>query len=458
MSKRTQETEYIEAKAVRMVPEGFALSELIGSEKASDRLVFLTGAYPGEIVRAKITEKKRGYLKAETTEVISNAFGGRIKQSCPHFNPCAGCRFLDCDYESRLNFKKDMVIDAFRHIGRMPDANILDVLPSPEITRHRNKMEFSFGEDEQGNLILGLRPAGDWRNVIPVPQCNLLPEGSNEFIEAILQMLAQSGYKSFNTTTKEGFLRYLTLRYNSENEFLAYICVGDSSHNEDLTAMFTKLSEDFPNLFGAGLFISSNTGASAQGETVTLIGNDYLMQKIGDVSFRVSPTSFFQTNTKGSELLAKEVEKALKTDGVLWDLFSGTGALSLPLSSKFKKIYGAELVEEAVDDANMNAKRNGIGNVEYIALPTKKALTALSEISFPSAVIFDPPRCGVGAKLMKKIAETAPPEIVYVSCNPVTLAQDIKDISDFYTLEYVQPVDMFPHTYHIECVARLVRK
>ncbi|MFP4458276.1 MAG: 23S rRNA (uracil(1939)-C(5))-methyltransferase RlmD [Candidatus Zixiibacteriota bacterium] len=455
MGKTIRKGDILEVKVEKMVPEGLGLGR---SEDGI--IVFVNGAYPGEKAKVEVYKKKKSYLEAKTLEIIGEKHPKRKEPECPHFGICGGCRFLDIEYQTRLDFKEELIKDALERIGEI-DLSTVDfetIVPSPRKFRHRNKMEFAFGTGDKGNVILGLRKPGDFASVIKADDCLLLPELSNDFMRGLLEEIAQTGLTAYDAHTKSGDLRYLTLRFNTKDEFLAYITINDRDSKMIFEPIFQNLSAKFSTMKGAGVFINEGSGGTATGDMETLYGIDYLEQDAGDVTFRVSPVSFFQTNIYATPLLVKQVDRFTNPGKTLWDLFSGIGTLSLPLAHKFELIYGIEIVEEAVEDAMANAKRNGIKDVMYIANTLRKGLHQLREISNPDVLVFDPPRSGIGKKALRAIMREAPPEIVYVSCNPVSLSRDINYISDMYRLEKVRAVDMFPHTYHVETVTRLVLK
>jgi len=444
----------LEVTVEKIVAEGLALA------RVDRNVIFLDGGYPGEEVRVRITKRKRNYLEGTVIDVIGNRHAGRIDSPCPHYGVCGGCRFIDIDYRSRLSFKEEILKEALVKIGKinLDDVIFNPIVASPKIFRHRNKMEFAFGANESGELILGLRRPGNFRDVIETTDCLLLPEDSNDFMVKLTEDLRNTELKPFNSYTNLGDLKYLTLRFNEKYEFIAYITVADENSGDTVTAVLDSLKKDFDRLVGYGYFVNSSSGSRAQGDSVTLYGDGYLRQHARGITFDVSPESFFQTNIYCNPLLMAEVEHHTGSGDLLWDLFSGTGTLSLPLAHLFSNVYGIEINEAAVKNAEMNAFKNNISNVNYLANTLKKGLKDIVELGRPDVLIFDPPRCGVGAKLLKKIMDIAPQKIVYVSCNPTTMASDINILSEEYRLVEVTPVDMFPHTYHLETVTHLIKK
>ncbi len=453
MKRRYQRGEELFVEIVKMVPGGLAL----GRTEDGDN-VFVRGAYPGERAKCEVTKARRNYTECKALEV-ENPHEGRMDAPCPHFGTCGGCLFIDMQYDHRLKLKEQIVRDAFTRIAGLPeDFPYSPIVAAPEILRFRNKMEFAFGSDDERGIYLGLREPGNYNDVIFAQDCLLLPEMSNRFMDSLAERLNKTGLSAWDNRQKAGDLRYLTLRFNEELKFQAYITVTDESLNVLIGEILDELSDEFPEMVSAGVFVNTGTGGTAKGESFHLGGMERLPQMAGDVTFMLSPESFFQTNIYGTPLLVEKVEELAGSGGVLWDLFSGVGTLSLPLHHLWEKIYGIEIVEEAVEDAIKNAHQNGIDNALYIAAPVNKGFKELKELSDPEVVIFDPPRSGVGKKTMHKIARLAPPRIVYVSCNPETLAEDITELGDMYEIQSIQPVDMFPHTYHVEVVAHITRK
>ncbi len=447
---------------------------------------FVDGGIPGDVVQAQVRFRKKSYAEAFVTKVLSPS-SARVEPRCRYFGTCGGCKWQHLEYAEQCSWKKQHVRDAFERLGKVPFGALHDTLPSAEQFYYRNKMEFSFDDSRwitnaeiasgavfDRNFALGLHIPGRFDKVLDVEECFLQSEISSRIVNAV--RVAAKAHKNsiYQTRTHEGFLRNLVIRTARATGELMVILVTSSiasKADETLIAWFeTEFLSAFPDVTTSIHAVSTSKSQLAIGEPRVIKGSGFITEEILGVKFRVSPFSFFQTNTNQANALFRiTLDYAGLTEGensqlTVWDLYCGAGSITLPAAQRAKFVAGIELSEHSIADARSNAAANGITNVEFYAEDMQKAVKRelLEKLPVPDVIIVDPPRAGLHPDVVAKLAEIAPPVIVYVSCNPATQARDCAMLAERYaeqyTVEQIQPVDMFPHTYHIESVARLVRK
>jgi 23S rRNA (uracil1939-C5)-methyltransferase len=452
---------------------------------------FVEGAVPGDVVRARVRFKKKRYAEAVMTDIITPS-KARRDAACKHFGTCGGCKWQHLDYAEQLRWKQQHVRDAFERLGKIPYGMLHDTLPSPAQYRYRNKMEFSFGDSrwltaeeirtanesgESGQTLdksfaLGLHIPGRFDKVLDVEECHLQHPLGDEIVRTVREAAKARHCTVFQTRTHEGFLRNLVLRTSHATGEIMVILVTSPALHESDESLLAWFADDFVKAFPAVTTsihaVTASKGTVAVGEPSIITGSGVFTEEILGVRFQVSPFSFFQTNTQQANTLFRvaldyaglgEIN-AGERPSVVWDLYCGAGSMTLPAARRAKRVVGIELVESSIADARKNAASNGITNVEFHAEDMQKAVKSrlLERLPAPDVIIVDPPRAGMHPDVVRNLADIAPPVIVYVSCNPTTQARDCALLEERYAVERVQPVDMFPHTYHIESVARLVRK
>jgi len=423
-------------------------------------VVFVDGAFPGELVRAEVLRSKRDYANARAVEVLQ-ASPDRVPQRCDHGGrPCPGSPWQELRYERQLELKHELVGDALRRIGRLDGFELEPIVPAVDAWRYRNKMEYSFGTAEDGALALGFHRRGQWELVDDVRDCMLASEQSNAVRNVVRNWCAQRGLDAFDRRTHEGFLRNLVVREGRRTgELQVRLVTGQGQFEHEQFCADVRAA--FPHADVLWTQTDQLAEVTHGGETEVLAGSSVLHEEVGDLRFRVSPEAFFQTNTETAEVLYGLAGERAQLSGSerVHDLYCGIGTLTLILALRAGEVWGLDVVPEAIADAIENARLNEIDNVHFFAGDVRLALRPLAERApRPDVAVVDPPRAGLSAKVVRRLLESRPQRIVYVSCNPTTLAPNARQIVDAgFDLVKVRPVDMFPHTPHIECVALLER-
>jgi 23S rRNA (uracil1939-C5)-methyltransferase len=424
-------------------------------------VVMVDRALPGDTVRAEVYRVRKSYAEASTVEVVEPS-EQRVPPACAHFGVCGGCKWQDLDYQAQLQYKRRQVTEALRRIGRVEVPPVEEVLPSPETFFYRNKMEFSFGQDPDGLLVLGLHPTGSYRDVFDLRKCHLQSELSNQLVASVREECRRMGLVPYNVKTHEGFLRYLTVREGKLTGEVMVNLVTAEGNDEDVAEIAEAVAAQFPAVVSFIRSVNSRRATVAVGEREeVLFGKPYITERICESTFEITASSFFQTNSRQAERLYSTVLEAaeLTSEDQVLDLYSGTGTISILSARVAKEARGVEAQPDAIRNAERNAALNGVRNCFFVRADVRKALVAMSGDRRPaSVVVVNPPRAGVSKSVIHHMLKLRPRRFVYVSCNPTTLARDLGLICERdYTLRGVRPVDMFPHTSHIECVVRVDR-
>ncbi|GAB5466051.1 MAG: 23S rRNA (uracil(1939)-C(5))-methyltransferase RlmD [Candidatus Kapaibacteriales bacterium] len=441
------------------------------------QVYFVEGGIPGDKVIAQVTKKRKRYREARIKRILEPS-PNRQDPKCKHFWDCGGCKWQHLPYIQQLYWKEKNVRDAMERLGNLHGLSYERIIESPEQYHYRNKMEFSFSAHrwlsydeietdeklEDKGFALGLHAPGNFAKVIDVEFCHIQPQIGNEILSSIRTKAKQLDLTAHDAYTNTGFLRNLVIRTGTDSKEMMVILITRKPESDSELLM----SETFPELLPSGMeyttFHAINDGKNPRTiDSFELLGgNGYIKSEILGVEFRVSPFTFFQTNTSQLDrFLGKAIDEAqLNEDEIIWDLYCGTGSLTLPAAKKAKKVIGIELVQESIDFAKENASLNGIENCDFHAadLHTKKLPDLFNQLEKPDTIITDPPRAGMHPNIVNHILEVAPNRIVYVSCNPATQARDLALISEVYNIIKIIPVDLFPHTYHIESIAILEKK
>ncbi len=459
--------EEVTLKIETLAFEGKAIARMEGL------VVFVNDAVPGDTVRAAITKVKSQYLEARNLELLEPS-GLRVEPRCRYVGSCGGCKMQHIDYTAQLSFKHRHVIDSFERIGKIKDVDIPLPVGADDIFFYRNKMEFSFsdqrwlttaeiesGQEYDKSFALGLHVPGRYDKVIDIGECWLQSGESNRILDSIRRSAKELDIKPYTTHSHDGFLRFLVIRQSrAAGEIMVNIVTSDN-RPDIMQPIIKRLHNDVPEVTTIINNVNRRKAQVAVGdEEIVFYGEGYITEGIGRFTFRISAISFFQTNTGQAEKLysiAKEFGD-LSDDDIVLDLYSGTGTITIYLSDSAKLVYGVESVEDAVKDAKENARLNGVDNVRFVQGDVLEKLNkrdAWLEHD-PTVLYLDPPRSGIHPKAIREIINLRVPKIVYVSCNPATQARDIAALTEHgYRIDRMQPVDMFPHTYHIENVARL---
>jgi 23S rRNA (uracil1939-C5)-methyltransferase len=416
-------------------------------------VVFVREALPGDTVRAVVTKRKRHYGEARLLEVVEPS-PDRVAPKADH----PGAPWQVMPYEKQLEIKAAQVEEALRRLGHLDGFDMLPIVPAVEQWRYRNKLEFSFGTDrESGELICGFHAPGSWEDIVHVEDCLLQSERGNEARRQVLVWARAQGHTAYDRRTQIGELRNLVIREGRRTGDLQVRLVVSEGVEVEAGSLNAAVQAD--SLLVTEIDTVGET--TAGGTTERVAGDETITEELGGLTFRLGGQSFFQTNTEMAEKLYAATADVAKLQGWerVYDLFCGIGTIGLSLASRSGEVWGLEIVEEAIVNALDNAKLNDISNTHYFAGDVRLALRELVEkAGRPDVVVVDPPRAGLSQKVVRRVLEAAPKRIVYVSCNPTTLAPNAAQMVEAgYVLKTVQPVDMFPQTPHIECVALLER-
>jgi 23S rRNA (uracil1939-C5)-methyltransferase len=470
-----------------------------GIAKIGKFVVFVTGAVPGDVVRARITKQKKRYAEARAQEIVTPS-PDRILHRCPSFGACGGCVWQGLGYDVQLEYKTRQVRESLEHLGGLHDFELLPIEGMSDPWRYRNRADFSIGT-HGGSAVIGFRPPGRWDLVLPISECHLLDPGIERARGEVEAWLRNEGLPGWEPRRGEGFARHLLARSAQNGSELLLSLVHAPGELPDTTRLVERLRSALPQLVGLVHAVNGGKAEISSGlGSETLWGRPYLLEKVAGITLKVSVDAFFQTNTRMTDVLyglaAREVMAArgegmtatgaaaeatgaaAKASGaaaapsgdapdlpVIWDLFSGVGSIGLSLAGHAKAVLGIEAVAAAVEDAGENARFNDIGNAHFLEGDVTKVLRAVAEgalelpdeVAKPDVIVVDPPRAGLTEKTISRIGEVGAPKIVYVSCNPATMGPNVARLRDYgYRLVRVTPVDMFPHTPHVECVGLLV--
>jgi len=423
-----------------------------GVARRDGYVVFVQDGMPGDRVRAEVEKSKRAYAHARAVEILEPS-PDRVAPRAEH----PGMPWQVLPYERQLQIKQDQVEDALRRIGRLEGFELEPIMPAVEQWRYRNKLEYSFGTDDAGRLVCGFHAPGRWQEIVEVTDCMLASEAGNAARERVVEWCRAQGLSAYDRRTSAGLLRNLVVREGRRTDELQVRLV--TSRGRIDTEGLAEAAQPVDGL----LWTQTDSVAETTqgGETALIAGRDRLREEIGGLRMHISPSAFFQTNTEMAERLyelAIDYAQPGGTDRV-FDLYCGIGTIGLLMAPRVAEVWGLELVEEAIADAIAGARRNEIDNAHFFAGDVRLALRELVErAGRPDLLVVDPPRSGLSQKVVRRIIEARPRRILYVSCNPTTLAPNAAQlVEDGYALRRVRPVDMFPQTPHIEAVALLER-
>lgn len=441
--------------------------------------VFVARGLPGQKVRARIVHKKNNYAEARIVEVIENS-PHEVAPRCLYFGTCGGCLFQNLDYDSQLAQKQQQVKQSLQHIGGFKNVEVLPTLASPDIYYYRNKMEYSFsnlrwlttteiqsGEVVDRDFALGLHVADYYDKILDIDQCFLLSRRSNLVLQFIKDFARQSDLLPYTTVDHSGFWRFLVIRESKrlDHAMINIVTTADANGEVAVEILAQQIVQRFPFITTVVHNINRKKAQVAFGDEQRVIwGPGFIEELLGSRTYQISANSFFQTNSLQAEKLYQLILDGgqFEKDQIIYDLYSGTGGIAIFVAEKVKKVVGFELIRQAIEDAKKNCQINAIENCHFIEGDLKDNLAnpgdIIEQFGPPSVVIIDPPRSGLHPKLPEKIVQLEPEKIIYVSCNPATLARDLSLLcQDNFKIKLVQPVDMFPHTAHCEVVAFLER-
>lgn len=444
----------IEVDVDRLALEGHGVGRLDGL------VVFVEKGLPGERVRARVRKIKRNFIQARSIEVLKAA-PERVPGRCSHLGTCGGCSWQELDYGAQLRAKTQIVQEALERLGGFRDIQVPATLESPQPFFYRNKMEYTFFAGREGNVVLGLHMPGAYDRVFDVDACYLMSETSNRVLTRARSLTAASGLQAYHSRRHEGFWRHLVLRESKSSGEMLVNFVTHAGALPNQQGLVEALTSEFPEVVSIVRTINTRRATIAQGESEEILhGPGEIEDRIDGLRFKISAASFFQPNPKQAErLFALAMEwSALRGDEEVLDLYAGTGTISLLLARRARRVTGIEMGEGAVVDAQRNAALNGIDNCRFVAADVRTFLLRQDpDLRAMGVVIADPPRAGLHPDVVRALRQLHVPRLIYVSCNPSTLARDLQMLcrDGLYELQKVQPVDMFPHTYHVETVARL---
>jgi 23S rRNA (uracil1939-C5)-methyltransferase len=422
-------------------------------------VVFVRGGLPGDLVRASPTKVKRGFAEAIRTALLEPG-PDRVEAPCRHFGICGGCRFQDYDYAHQLVAKETQVRDALIRLGGFSEPALEPIVPARSVYGYRNKLEYSFAPGADG-LVLGFHRAGRWDQVVDVDECLLTTSVGNAIRDAVREWARAEGLEPYDQDTQTGYLRHLVVREGRNTGQALVVLVTAPGERFDSDFLIETLTR-FPEVRSIHWAVNDRPSETTNLPTRLLWGEEWIEEELVGLRFRVRPNAFLQTNTEMAETLYELARDAAELTGVevVYDLYCGTGTIGLSLAGAAQSVWGVEISEESVACAIENADANGIANARFFAGNVGQSLEELREHAGPpDLVIVDPPRAGLAGKALRRTGALAAPRIVYVSCNPTTLASDLAVLRDEHGYELVRctPVDMFPHTPHIESVSLLQR-
>ena len=442
--------------------------------RVDDMVVFIPYGAPGDVVNIKLDKKKRSYAEAHIVDMVKPS-PDRVTPACEHFGVCGGCKWQHIPYESQLRYKRDQVVDALTRIAKVEIPEVNPTLGSKETFCYRNKLEYTFsckcwitfedlrsGREIADRNALGFHIPGAFDKVLDIKKCWLQDDLSNRIRLFVRQYALAKGYEFYDIKAQQGLMRTLMVRIASTGEVML-IVVFARPEQEKIDDMMGAIAAEFPEITSLLYVVNQKVNDTiADQEVITYRGRDYINEEMEGLQFRIGPKSFYQTNSLQAYELYKVARRmaCLKPDDLVYDLYTGTGTIANFVAQQVKKVVGIEYVPEAIADAKLNSEVNGIDNTIFFAGDMKDVLTDgfIEEHGRPDVMIIDPPRAGMHEDVVNVILNARPERIVYVSCNPATQARDLALMDSLYRVEEVQPVDMFPHTHHVENVVRMTRR
>lgn len=442
--------------------------------RVDDMVVFIPYGAPGDVVNIKLDKKKRSYAEAHIVDMLKPS-PDRVAPVCEHFGVCGGCKWQHIPYESQLRHKRDQVVDALTLIAKVEIPEVNPTLGSKETFCYRNKLEYTFsckcwitfedlrsGREIADRNALGFHIPGAFDKVLDIKKCWLQDDLSNRIRLFVRQYALAKGYEFYDIKAQQGLMRTLMVRIASTGEVML-IVVFARPEQEKIDDLMGAIAAEFPEITSLLYVVNQKVNDTiADQEVITYRGRDYINEEMEGLQFRIGPKSFYQTNSLQAYELYKVARRmaCLKPDDLVYDLYTGTGTIANFVARQVKKVVGIEYVPEAIADAKLNSEVNGIDNTIFFAGDMKDVLTDgfIEEHGRPDVMIIDPPRAGMHEDVVNVILNARPERIVYVSCNPATQARDLALMDSLYRVEEVQPVDMFPHTHHVENVVRMTRR
>ncbi len=428
-----------------------------GLARVDGFVIFCDRALPGQTVRAEVTKVSKGFAEARLVTVLSPS-PDQVEPFCPHFGQCGGCSWQDLAYPAQLFWKREQVAESLRHVAGIAEVRVADTVPSPITRAFRNKMEFAFA----GALHLGLYRRDAPGRICEVTDCGIAPPRCMALVRAAREFCRNFGQPAYDPKTGKGLWRHLVIREAAATgqTMVQLITAPRADAKKAATGLADHLAAACPDLTTFIHSTRKTKSAVAAGERIELVtGPGFIEDRVGRTAFRISPDSFFQTNTAGAERLYDTAMAAAALTGsqTVWDLYCGSGGIALYASAHARQVIGVDSSAMSIRDAKTSAGENGIVNCEFVKGDVRRTLESL-RAKKPDVVFLDPPRAGTHPEVLAALRLLRPARIVYVSCNPATLARDAMALVGDYRVDGVTPVDMFPHGPHIECVMGLARK
>ena len=435
---------------------------------------FVAGAVPGDVVDVWVKKKKNSY-RVGVVEQFKHKSEERVTPFCQHFGDCGGCKWQYLDYEAQLKYKEESIVDAFTRIGQLEIKEQRPILGCDKTKQYRNKMEYSFSSrrwvpqeeldsEEEVNFgpATGFHKAGAFNMVVQIEHCHLQENLSNEIRNFVHKMALEQEWTFYNPREHHGLLRNLMIRNTTLGDWMLVMIFGEDD-KEAIDYFLEKVEKEFPQLSSIYYVINKKLNDSTADQKFLHYAKEKtITEALGHIKYKIGPKSFFQTNTyQAKRLYDKVVELAeLKGDELVYDLYTGLGSIALYVADKCRKVVGVEEIAPAIEDANFNKELNGVSNAEFVVGDCKEVFTEafVAQHGSPDLIIVDPPRAGLHKDVVAVLEKTGVAKIVYVSCNPSTQARDLALLHDAYSVELIQPVDMFPHTHHIENIALLKKR
>ncbi|MBR0201809.1 MAG: 23S rRNA (uracil(1939)-C(5))-methyltransferase RlmD [Bacteroidaceae bacterium] len=472
MSRKKKELPLLEGVTIEAVAaEGKALVHV------NDLVVFVPFAIPGDVVDLQLTKKKHSYAEAEVVCLVKPS-PDRIAPFCQHFGVCGGCKWQMLPYELQLRAKQKQVVDALTRIGKVELPECMPILGSKKTREYRNKLEYGFsnkrwltkeqiisGEPFERQESVGYHAGGSWDKILPIEECHLMAPINDRLRLTIRDYAYELGLTFFDAREHVGLLRGMMIRLSNEGTLMLLIqfCILTPEEQTQAEALLQFLKETFPELTSL-LWVNNTKFNDTFGDLPIQVysGEDHIFLAMEGLRFKVGAKSFYQTNTEQAYELYSVARRfaGLTGDEVVYDLYTGTGTIANFVARQARRVIGIEYVPEAIEDAKVNSSLNNITNTEFFAGDMKDILTDdfIAEHGRPDIIITDPPRAGMHGDVVKTILRAAPQRIVYVSCNPATQARDLSLLDEAYRVVAIQPVDMFPHTQHVENVVLLEKR
>ena len=459
---------YENVEITGIAAEGKALTRI------NDMVVFVPYCVPGDVVDLQVTKKKHSFMEARVERLVKPS-EHRCEPVCKHYGECGGCKWQILPYEDQLRYKQQQIIDNLTRIGKVELPEISPILGSKHIYEYRNKLEFTFSDRKwlswdviraAGGLEhvdtaygVGFHIPNCFDKVLDITECHLMPDINNRIRNGIRTFAREHGISFYNEHAHEGQLRTLIIRSNHKGEVMLIVVWGEAP---DMRLM-EYLQQTFPEIVSLLYVVNQKLNDTISDQEVHVFaGQDHIMEQMEDLQFKVGPKSFYQTNTEQAYELYKVAREfaGLTGNELVFDLYTGTGTIANFVAHQARQVIGIEYVPEAIEDAKVNARLNKLDNTLFFAGDMKDILNAdfIARYGRPDVIITDPPRAGMHEDVVKTILAAEPKRIVYVSCNPATQARDLNLLDEKYKVTRVQPVDMFPHTQHVENVVQLVLK